>query len=271
MKMKLIFLLFNVVLIISFIIILFMPVFLVGFEYALTFWAGTYPIVIIFVILLTVFDIYFVIKLPLFEFLEKEDWQGLVEYLSNKIYNKKSFTAADIRLYVNALFVTGDISGIGKLRQFLEANAQKYATRFALILGIEYIAATDYENAIDYFEQFDGKKRVENRDWLVWVHGFVCMVKNNRDCGKQKLLAALDITNNTLIKGLCVYLLQPYSSDEEIRETLQRTKREIYKKAPSIETWKKMIAKAKSKHILPILVSRLIDEATEYLYKSNVQ
>ena len=81
MKFKTIFIIFNVVIVFSFLFIFFMPLFLLGGDYFVDFFFNNWFIGILFVITLFIFNFYFLQNWQLFRLLENEDWNKLIEFL----------------------------------------------------------------------------------------------------------------------------------------------------------------------------------------------
>ncbi len=78
MKFKAIYILFNVVLVVSFLVIFLMPVFLLGSDYFSLFWTRNWVIAVVFVVTLAALNTYFLLNWGLFTRLEREDWPGLI-------------------------------------------------------------------------------------------------------------------------------------------------------------------------------------------------
>ena len=78
MKFKIIFILFNVVVLFSLLMIIFMPVLMLGSEYGFSFFASIWYVVVLFVVVIGAVDTYFLINWKLFRFLEEEKWDDLI-------------------------------------------------------------------------------------------------------------------------------------------------------------------------------------------------
>ena len=77
MKFKTIFLLFNIIIVISFVFIFFMPVFMLGADYGITFWQKNWPLAIFFVLILAAFNGFFLSNWQVFSLIEAERWDSI--------------------------------------------------------------------------------------------------------------------------------------------------------------------------------------------------
>src|SRR5262245_61634278 len=100
MKFKTIFIFFNLVLLLSFAFIFLMPLFAVGFAFAVDFWRQNWGMALAFLALVAGLDLYFGRQWTFFSFLEKEDWAGLKTYLEGLLFQKSRITSANIRFYI---------------------------------------------------------------------------------------------------------------------------------------------------------------------------
>ena len=73
MKFRLIFIVFNVVLVISFLVIYVTPLLILGWSYTRIFWANNWYLPVIFVGIIGVLNAYFASNRKLFRLLENED------------------------------------------------------------------------------------------------------------------------------------------------------------------------------------------------------
>ncbi len=81
MKFRTIYILFNVVIAVSFVFVFFLPFFLLGWDYSLEFWKGSWYLALFFIVLLGVLNAFFAWNWKVFSLVEKEDWSGLSAHL----------------------------------------------------------------------------------------------------------------------------------------------------------------------------------------------
>jgi hypothetical protein len=112
MKLKAIFLLFNSVLVVSFLLIFLMPLFLLGTDSFSLFWGRNWIIAVVFVATLGAVNAYFGLNWRLFVNLEKEDWPALVVQLEQKVLRRGLTRPMYIRLLLNAYLILSNTEGI---------------------------------------------------------------------------------------------------------------------------------------------------------------
>src|SRR5208283_3787589 len=119
MKMKAIFILLNVVLILAFLVIFFTPLLLLVRDWFSLFWSRNWPIAIIFVVTLGGVDTYFLLNWRLFQGLEKEDWAAVAGTLEHRIFGGGPVFAANVRILLNTYLLTSNTEGILTLEAYL--------------------------------------------------------------------------------------------------------------------------------------------------------
>jgi len=263
MKFKTIFIIFNIVIIFSFIFIALMPLFILGYEYASVFWANNWILGLIFVLIIVFLNIYFGYNWQLFQLLESEDWPKLMEFLEGRLYNKKRVRDQYIRILINTYFVQSKVDEIEKLETFLSNEAPRQQRKHAVVLGIPKLLRNDPEEMEQYYGAFLGDKAVRGLEWIRWNYAFSLLLKGDNERVKQELLTLVSKTRNNIVFLLSVYLLSSMYLQEGERQKVTEA-RNALKKRYTRESLDKEVHKH-SDDLQVVIMLRLIDEAKEWL------
>src|SRR6185369_4819941 len=207
MKFKTLFLLFNLILLISFAFIFLMPLPVLGWEYAVSFWGQNWYIALAFVVILAVLDLYFVRNWKLFSLLEREDWAGLRKLLEAELAQRGKLSLSKTRIFVNACLIGQGVSRISDLRAAYEAQKVKLMPKVALSLGLPLVL----EGKADAVEAFfgplaDDKKTGSDLPWIRWCLAFARLLKQNGEGAKPLLVSGL-AQKQPVLRLLSLYLL----------------------------------------------------------------
>ncbi len=267
MKFKIIFLLFNSVILFSFLILFFMPLFLLGWDYTRIFWAKNWYLPCIVFVVICALNIYFFLNWKLFRLLEKEDWGNVVSYLEDRVYKKGSLSKQNIRILSNAYVILSNLDGISSLEKFLREKKPGLLKDFTLIFGVPYILRNDYQAMKDFFSEFlDGGGK--DRDWIEWNYSFSLMFLEEHDKAMTSLKKLAGRVKEPVLLLLTIYLLNTYSgSDEEIKALVDsRSAGLVGKFSPALLDDE--IGRRKE-NIVVMILSKLISQASEWLYDQS--
>ncbi|HUZ18449.1 MAG TPA: hypothetical protein VMV68_08670 [Spirochaetia bacterium] len=265
MKFKLIFLLFNIVLVVSFLVIYLMPLLVLGWDYTRVFWANNWFLPLIFVCIIGVLNAYFALNWRLFRLLEKEDWNGLVDYLEKQIYSKNRLRKQYIRILINGYLVNSRTEEIRRLEAHIRDKKPRILPSFALLFGIPYLLRNDPAEMESYFGGALAQRGVSDRPWIEWNHAFSLMLLKRREEARAKLKGVADATKEPVLLLLSIYLLEAFTdSDTELEQTLEHGKNAL-KRRYSPVAWQKEIESAKE-NVEVVVLTKLVQEATEWLF-----
>lgn len=269
MKFKTLFILFNLVIVISFLIIYFMPLFMLGWEYTSIFWAKNWFLPVIFVAVIGGLNAYFIRNWKLFRYLEAENWDELKVYLEEQIYDKNRFRGQFIRVMVNTYLVKSEVENIQRLEAHLADKAPEVRKKFALLLGIPYILSNNSVKMKEYFKEFLNEKQGKEGLWIKWCYAFACFTGEDKENAKYLLLELSEQQQDPVLRLLTIYLLEAFRNDDpDIGPIVDRHVGEI-KSAYTASTWEREIEKGK-KEIFLVILSKLISDATEWLFRKEV-
>jgi hypothetical protein len=275
MKFRTIFILFNVVVIASFLFIFFLPLALLGPEPSLAFWKGNWYLALLFLALIGGLNSFFLLNRKTFLLVEREDWGGLSAHLVGIMFPKGRFRSGRVRLLVNAYLLQSEVGGIERLEAELSAKNPAVLRKNALLFGVTRLLRGRAAEAEAFFEPYLGAKDVESRDWLRFDYGF-SLVLQKKLAESLPYLEEGSASRDAVLCLLAAYLLGSVGaaslSDEAARSAAsaksEAARTRLLKRYPSVERWNREVDRAKSEvHI--VILSKLIDEAGKWLFEAR--
>lgn len=265
MKFKIIFAVFNAIIVFSFLFIFLMPFFILGWDYTQVFWSKNWFLGIIFVAIMAVLNGYFIANWKLFGYLEKEDWVGLTGFLEERILNRNSFRRNEIKILINTYVVRSNTDGILELERHMRKYRQKLVARFALQFGVPHLLKNDPLDMEIYFGEMKEQPGCSERKWIEWNYAFALMLQQKSAEARSMLQALAPQRLEPVLLALTLYLLDAYSaSDEEIGKIIESGKSRLRTR----RTYRKWLQEVEnSKGNLQVLVlAKLVQDASEWLY-----
>jgi hypothetical protein len=265
MKLKAIFLLLNAVIVAAFLAIFLMPLFLLGGDWFAVFWAGNWPIAIVFVAALGGVDAYFLLNWRLFRSLEREDWPAVAGFLEERIFRRGRILALHVRLLLNTYLVTSNTEGIRALEAWLAERKPRMIGRFSLQLGIPHLLAKDPGDAEAFFGSLLASDRVSERNWVRWNHAFSLLQMKSPEAAKAELLSLADGLRDPLLLLLSLYLLDVLAREDASLEERVTAGREHLKRRFTPQGFARRI-EAAGGNMEVVVLSRLLQDATQWLF-----
>ncbi len=266
MKFKLIFIIFNIAILISFGLIFFMPLMFLGWEYTKDFWSSNWYLPLLFIAIIGVLNSYFIANWKLFDLLEREDWNGLVTFLEKRVLEKNRLTQQNIRLLVHGYVVRSDMNAVKALGERIREKSPAMFNRNALLFGIPHLLSNHPAQMEEYFRTaIEGG--ASDINWLQWNRAFSLMMLDRKNEAKEILLSVVrSRERDTILLLLNAYLMDSFSrQDTAVAEEIQKI-RTVLTKRFTRSAWEKEIERAKGNLQVVILI-RLVQEATDWLYK----
>ena len=266
-KFKLIFVLFNIVIVLSFLVIYLMPLFMLGWEYTQAFWSNNWGLPIIFLGIIGILNGYFVFNWKLFRLLEREEWDGLILHLEHRMYDRKIVLVQQVRILVNAYLVRSDLAAVSKLENFIRDSRKKVLPRVALVLGVPHLLRQNSDAMESYFAAFTGTK-VRDRFWLKWCFAFSLVLGGKKDEAVTTLTELGGQVKEPVLLLLCAYLLQSLDSgSSEVNQVVELARAKLTKRF-SQSTWEAEVERSKNR-VQVVIMSRLVDDATTWLFSNG--
>ena len=267
MRFKTIFIIFNIVIIISFLFIFFMPLLLLGVGQFDDFLAKNWISGVLFVLALGGFNAYFIRNWRLFELLEKEDWQSLIAYLEEAIYDKRRINRRHTKILINSYLVTSNTDAILKLGAFLSEQKPEIVPSFAIPLGIPYLLSTNASESERFFGKLLATMKLKDRDWIRWDYAFSLLQGKEIDVAKARFTELVREANDPMLVLLSLYMLKSLAGQDEELQELIHSKAEDFRAHNSPDAWKKKVEKAKD-NMQVLVLSRIISEAGDWVFES---
>lgn len=231
MKFRILFIIFNVVLVASFALIFLMPAFVLGWEYTSIFWSGNWPIGAVFALVLVGLNGYFGYNWRIFTLLEQEDWEGLISHLERAAYERTRLTSQRARILVNAYVVTGRLDKIRELEQFIRDRKPRLLPRLSVELGVPHLLSNDGQRMVEYYGDIKDRGGIREPAWIRWAYAFGLMLVSRRDEARAELSAVLQESRDPLVRALTAHMLEPFGDrDETIARQVESTRASLREK-----------------------------------------
>lgn len=269
MKFKAIFIIFNIVVIVTFIFISFIsPLLLMGPEGLSYFLAKNFWVALIFVVFIVVFNVFLARNWKLYSYLDSEDWQALKNYLEDAIFNKGQHRRYFYKLLLNTYIVTSDLKAIRRLEELALKSRPQMLDYFALYFSIPYLLANIPAEAEDFFNKLLARPHVRQRGWLRWNLAFSLLQNNKTEQAKSEFLSLLEQRHSFLIKLLSLYLLEPSARREpEVKEKLDYYLNNLRSQI-KLKNWPQIL-KAEKNNLEALMLSQIINEAANWFFQSK--
>ncbi len=268
MKFKIIFIIFNIVIVASFLFIFLMPAIFLGWDYSRLFWSSNWLLGAAFVAVLGGLNAYFISNWRLFGYLEREEWSKLIEYLEEQVYQKRRFNPQRLRILINAYIVSSQTESIATLEEFLRAEKPRLIPRYSLSLGVPHLVRNDPTDMELYYGELKDKKETKHRLWVRWSYSFSLMLGQKMERAKDELLSLAGEAKDPILRLLTAYLLDAFSAqDQEVKNSVVETVRSVTSEYTAA-SWRKEVEKQRS-NIQIVVLSKLIEDATSWAFESR--
>lgn len=267
MRFRVLFIVFNLVILASFVLIFLMPALVLGWEYTTVFWRSNWPVGAVFLVVLAGLNAYFVYNWRVFTLLEREEWQALIDYLEKWTFERKRLSRQRARILINAYVVTGQIERIKRLEQFLREEKPREVARLAMELGIPYLLSQDPEAMLAYFGEAKELEGLSQPQWVHWAYAFALLNAGRFDEAKAELLAVLEESRDPLLRLLSAHMLEPFGAqDERAAETAREAREELHARYTRDKIDKEL--ERQRHHLQVLFLSSRIEEARDWVFKS---
>jgi membrane protein implicated in regulation of membrane protease activity len=267
MKFRVLFIIFNVVILVSFVLIFLMPAFVLGWEYTSVFWRSNWPVGAVFLVVLAALNAYFVYNWKVFRLLEEEDWHALIDYLEHSAFEKKQITRQRARILINAYVVTGQVDRIKRLEEFLRAEKPRFVPKLGVELGIPYLLSNDGEQIVGYFGALKDESGLTQPLWVRWCYAFGLMTQARYEEARAELTAVLQESRDPLLKALTAHMLEPFGSQDEATSQLVKETRESLRSQFTRDKLDRELERQRQ-HLQVLFLASRIEEARDWVFKS---
>lgn len=267
MKFRVLFIIFNLVILASFVLIFLMPAFVLGWEYTSVFWSNNWPVGVVFLIVLAGLNAYFLYNWRVFTLLEQEEWQALIDYLERWTFERKRVNRQRTRILINAYVVTGQVDRIRRLEGFLREEKPREVPQLAVELGIPYLLSQEADAMLAYFGEAKDMEGLAQPQWVHWCYAFSLLNAGRFDDAKAELLAVLEQTRDPLLRLLTAHMLEPYGAqDERVAEIVREERGQLHSRYTRDRIDKEL--ERQRHHLQVLFLSSRIEEARDWVFKS---
>ncbi|QQO08326.1 hypothetical protein [Breznakiella homolactica] len=271
MKFKSIFIIFNIIILIFLVIVFLMPYFVLGPDFAQSFWHSSWPMIAVLLLILIGLNIFYFINKKLFYLLEREDWPALVQYLEGKILRDGHYSSRLVKLLANTYMVLSDPVSVLSLENKLSVAKPSLVEANALIFGVARILNKDSSGAALFFSQHLGSAGKDESDWIRWYRGFSQLLNQEYGHAADDFVHLVREGREPLVIGLSAYFLSetlkktlPARADECIN-TARDGRERVRKHFSSPSAWNKEVSKMQSE-IYVAVISKYVSQAGIWLY-----
>lgn len=276
MKFKMIFILFNTIILLFLVCVFVLPILILGAEFTGVFWRSAWPLGVILFLILLGMDSFYLYNRRLFYLLEREDWPALVQYLENRIFKQKRYHAPLVRLLANTYLVLSDYRAVLSLENKIAIARPSLVDANVLIFGTARILGKNYEEAARFFEGKAGKVKPGTAAWVRWYFGFALLLNRWFSQAADRFAEIAKESNDVVLTGLSSYFLAVSlagtlpSRSLELMAAAMDGRNRVRAALPVQTAWNKETAKIRSE-VYAVVLSKYIDETSEWLYiKENL-
>ena len=259
LKFKLVFVLFNAVIVVSFLVIYLMPLAMLGWDYTQAFWSRNWGLPLLFGSILLVLNGYFGFNWKLFRLLEREDWDGLILHLEARIFERKIIFAQHCRILINSYLVRSRLESMERLESLLRGSRPRILRRIVMPVGVRHLLSNDARSMSGFFGEWKDA-RIRDSGWIKWCYAFARLLDEDREEAKVYLLLVANTIRNPLLLLLSLYLLDT-TSPPDVGLRSQKLKAKYGREKISAEI------EHQRGGVQVVILSKLIDEATAWLYR----
>ncbi len=268
MKFKTIFIIFNTIIGVSFLILFILPFIMLEINQFSIIFSTNWIILCIFLFFIIVFNTYFIRNWKLFKLIEQENWPDLTVYLEKKIFKKKLYNKSIIKILINSYIVTSDLDAITKLYEYLKNNKKKIVKSFPLEFGIPFLLLNLPEESEKYFKSMLNEQKHKN--WIKWNYAFSLMRQNKKDEPIKLFSEILYDKIDPILMLITLYMYYPIvKNNQELYKPVQ-IKIEDFLNSYSPNAWQKYLENEK-KNIQAIILSKIITDAGNWIYNLNLE
>ena len=275
MKFKLIFTITNVALLLFLILLGFIPYHVMGFSFSVSFWKMNWPLILVWVFLFSVLNIFYFTNRKLFLLLEKEDWPALICYLEEMVIQKGRYNSRLVRLLANSYLLLSDSPAVLSLENKVAINKPALLDANALVFGTARILGNDIAGALHFFRTRKDTAKAELKDWVAWYYGFSLLLNRQIEDGIREFSLLASSSRDGVVTALSsyflnhnLYIIMPQLR-HEFMEISELGKKRVLKAMPTIEAWKREVNRL-STEIHAAAIAKFLDDTGIWLFAGSL-
>jgi hypothetical protein len=230
LKFKSIFILFNVILLFAFILLLFMPLIMMGPDFALTLYKQAWYFYLILLLVFLGLNGYFLANRKTYTLLEEERWQELTDHLLEEVLEKSRgirglrLNRQNLGILISGLMLTSRMDKLEELNRFLKEHQPRMHRRFLLPLGYPHLLS---ENPAKMEEHYGiSLQSRSSGDWPRWFYGFSLTLQGKMEPARESL-QPLFSSKDLILRLMSLYLFTLTGIGDEEKETISAPKKAL--------------------------------------------
>ncbi len=247
---------------ISFAAVFLLPLTVLGYDYAKNFWFSNWYLPVVFIILIAVFNIFFLSNWSVLKHVEDENWASLKPILEDRIYNRGKTNYTNVKLLINSYYLTSDIDALFRLEEHVAEKKPSVYSKTELMFVSGRLLKNDSDATEKYLEEKISSSSQPNI-WVEFNYCFTLVLQQKFDKAAEFLPSLIERSRDRIVKLCSIYLLFLASGikGKEITDPM----RTGFVSETSREKIGNIIRKGKGElHVL--FFTRIIDQAVEWAY-----
>ena len=262
---------FNIVLLILLLTIILVPLYVLGPSFSLSVWRINWPFFAVWVLIFSLFNVFYFTNRQLFFLLEKEDWPVLISYLEGRVIQRGNYSPRLVRLLANSYLVLSDSSAVTSLENKLAIVKPALLNANALVFGTARILENDISGAIRFLETRKATVKNKLKDWVFWYCAFALLLNRQFETAAADFSFLVRESKDGIITALSSYFLSESmtlvlpANEGQFRKISEEGRGRVLEALPTYESYKKEVSRF-STEIHVAFISRYLDESGRWLY-----
>ncbi len=265
MKFKLIFIIFNAIVLFSFLFIALLPIFMLGWDYAAPFWQRSWYLLLLFLVILGGLDWYFIRNWKFFSLLETQNWDDIRDYLETRVFEEKKVGEQAVQILLTVYVQSNRPDEIQRLGELVREIRPRLHTKQLLNFSLAYLLREDYNGLGEFLAPAVNENRISLGGWIDWYWAFARLRSGFQEEGIAVLRRIAEQSRDDLLLVLSLYMLISVVGDSQSAEK-HRGQIAAVKKKYSPALWAKKIDSRKDRLYI-LTLSAVLQQAGDWLIK----
>lgn len=253
MKLRAIFLLFNLFVFLALILVL-IPSFLILDRGGMSIVRNVWIVFLVLVLIVGILDFYLIRNWKLFSLLEAENWPSLLAWLENRLYVRRKLNRAYSNLLINTALSVSNLDAIKKLELEIRQKRPALLRFLGVSLGIPILLEQNWKAIAEYYGPLADDSKTRQRDWAIWCRAVA--LGEGRIDQLMELLDNRDISLR-LLSWEILEKRSRYLSDAQL-DVLAASKMEL-KNMLSCSKGDRMLQKSREDYLISLVLSSQVD------------
>ncbi len=248
MKIKTIFILFNGIVLLFLMTIVF--AFGTGDGVRLLDWR-LWALAALCLLVLICLDVYYFLNMRVLSLLEKKNWSGLAQYLEVKVLGKGHFSSRSVGLLAQAYLVLSDTTAVVNLENKTALAKPRLIEEHALLFGMARLLEKNMANAAHFFAARIRAPKPNKKDmcWLRFYYGFTMLLDWHFPEACDEFILQAKISDTPLVTGLAAWFLDDYLAPalpdrrDEIEAAVEIADKRVHEVVYDLKQWQSKTAK----------------------------